>query len=475
MVGVGVCQSGTRSEQSDTTEPGVALPPTAVDLHSTASADGVSGPRRERWPRWVGYLAGTLAWLLIALVQFSRIPAQARDVLYAEDGQYFLADWINRPGIGLLFEPYAGYQHFVPRVLSGAVRWIFPAPLWGLALTFSACAVVSGIALTVYAIARSRRLSIPVSVAVAAIPVLLPLARLEAIGSVANLHWYFGYLMFWLLLFVPRTRLQAVAAGTAAAVAVLTEPQAMFLLPLVLVVVFRHRRASIPVVAGWVVGCVVQGLTVASFLGIRPYSFDDERSAFYGYLVNVVGTDISMRGTRLSTAVATFGWLGLSLMTVLVLCAVAAAAVLARDLDLRVVIVGGLAGSVVLWCASYFMNDHSMFRYAALVPGEVAFPLVRWGMTAAMLLLAACVVALQVAADRWPRARPVVGVALAAGVVVLALAAWRGDSTRVGPDWSDGVHEAEVSCDAGAGAVQVAAAPAGWSVRLPCTALPHTG
>ncbi|NNG37532.1 hypothetical protein [Nakamurella aerolata] len=121
------------------------------------------------------------------------------------------------------------------------------------------------------------------------------------------------------------------------------------------------------------------------------------------------------------------------------------------------------------------MNDHSMFRYAALVPGEVAFPLVRWGMTAAMLLLAAGVVALQVAADRWPRARPVVGVALAAGVVVLALAAWRGDSTRVGPDWSDGVHEAEVSCDAGAVAVQVAAAPGGWSVRLPCTALPHNG
>lgn len=124
------------------------------------------------------------------------------------------------------------------------------------------------------------------------------------------------------------------------------------------------------------------------------------------------------------------------------------------------------------------MNDHSQFRYASLVPGETTFPFVRWGMTAAMLLLAAGVVGLGALAERWPTARLAVGAALAVGVTVLVSAAWRGDSTRVGPDWSDAVRQAQASCGVGgtarggvAAVSKTAEVPAGWTVRLPCAEL----
>ena len=434
----------------------------AVALRSPAA----TVPDRRRRTRRALLLSAL--FLLASAADWGRLSRSDWDTFYAEDGRTFVGDWLAHPSPGLLLHEYAGYQQVLPRLLTFVVTRFAPVQLWAKVDSVLACTVVGGVACVVFVVSRDVVQSAAARVGLAAIPVLLPLARFEAVGDVANLHWYMLYLLPWVLLALPRSRVGAAGLGLVALVAVMTEPQCAMYLPLAVFVWFRQRPGR-PAVLGWVLGTVGQAITYAQTAGIRPSQLGGALSAMKGYAVNVLATDVVMDGSQLGSVVVRRGWWVLAVAGALVLAVIVDALVFGAP-RLRLAVAVVCLASVASWCASFFLNDHSAFDYDTMPTARLAdMPLVRWGTGAALLLAAVVPLAAEVLVRRFPRSRPV-GVGLVAGML-LVMAVWfhHGDTTRGGPQWNDGVRSGARSCAAGsARTVQVPSYPPGWAVTVPC-------
>ena len=410
-------------------------------------------------------IATTADWL--------RLPRTAWDTFYAEDGRTFVGDWADHPSSTLFFQPYAGYQHFLPRVITFLTTQLTPVSAWANVDSILACAVVGGVATLVLALSEDVVHSRTARCGLAAIPVLLPIARFEAVGNVANLHWYMLYLMPWLFLAVPRTRVGAAGLGLVAAAAVMTEPQCAIYFPLAAVLWFRQRESRATIV-GWSIGLAGQAVTYFAYAGIRPSHLTDLASSVKGFVINAVATDALPEGARLGPIIVRLGWWT---------TAVAGAAVLVLALlvyvygqgHLRTAVVVVVAAAGATWCASFFLNDHSAFDYDTMSAARLSvMPFVRWGTGAAMLLSAVVPLAADVVISRSNRSK-FVGTAMV-GTLVLVMCVWfaRGDTTRGGPHWNDGLRAAAPSCrlnPAGRSLsrfVSIPSYPAGWVISLPC-------
>ena len=164
-------------------------------------------------------------------------------------------DWV-------LFEPYAGYQHFVPRVASWLVVRLTPVEGSALGVGLAACLLVGTISALVYVYSRDI-LDVPVCrLGLAVVPILLPLAAHEAAGNLANLHSYLLYLVPFVLLATARSTAGGLAMAVVAASAALTEIQAAILVPLAVWRMVRGRRAR-PVGVAFLLGVAAQ---VVSYL-----------------------------------------------------------------------------------------------------------------------------------------------------------------------------------------------------------------
>lgn len=176
-----------------TAGPGVDVAPEPAD-----GPEPARGPGREfRVASVVAVVATVVAWL--------RMPVNTRGRLYAEDGQHFVSAWVNRPAAGLLVEPYAGYQHLVPRLVGGLVVWSVPKAGWAVAVNLIVCLILGGAAALIYVYSRDVVAFGPARVALALIIVVVPIAGQEPLGNLANLHWFLLYLLVWVLLAVPRS------------------------------------------------------------------------------------------------------------------------------------------------------------------------------------------------------------------------------------------------------------------------------
>ena len=128
--------------------------------------------------------------------------------------------------------PYAGYQHLIPRLASGLVIALVPPAGWALAINAIACLVVGTVAGLIYVFSRDVISFRPARVVLGLLAVMTPMAGLEALGNIANLHWFLLYLTPWLLLATPRSTLGAALMAVVAFVSVATEPQCAIFLPL---------------------------------------------------------------------------------------------------------------------------------------------------------------------------------------------------------------------------------------------------
>jgi len=192
------------------------------------------------------------------------------------------------------------------------------------------CGCISFLATRDLGLNRSLR------VAVGLLPILSPLAGFEAVGSIANLHWYMTYMLIWVFMAVPRRWLPQLAYGSLSAVAALTEPQTVILLPVLILQLVRTRGACWPIGIGWFVGFSGQLLTYLAHPLVRVSDFHDFGSAALGFTINVSGGTVFDTGRELGFVIMHTHWMVVVGWAVVLLGAGILATFLVRG-DLRIV------------------------------------------------------------------------------------------------------------------------------------------
>jgi len=433
------------------------------------TSDDPSRPWRRRAVVLVVVLAG-------ALVSWARLPEDVRGVVWAEDGRLFLQQRLDQGAWSSLVISYDGYQHLVPRLVTDLVVLVAAPGAYAVVLTATCCAVVGLVAGAVHLFARPRLRSDVASVGLALVVVLVPVAPLEVLGNVANLHWYFLFLLPFALLFRPATTRGTVGQSLALVLAALTEVQAVLFLPLVLLGV-RHRR-SWPGLAAFVVAVALQVWSTLTFPRVRgqapPLGADD---VALGYLAQPVTSLVSTSAREASVLLGEHGWR--LPVAVLVVVAVAWVTVLAARRSPRstLALVLLVAGPV-LWATDVVLNRSPLTEYgedgAALL--EQAGYL-RYAVVPAALLLCG----LPLAADRLidasrPGVRALAAVPLAALLAVAVVGGVPDRTTRTdGPDWSRSVQQVVADCRDDAPEGRILGAPAGWDVVVDCVVLVEEG
>ena len=243
-------------------------------------------PRRSRIWQTTLAVSFVIAATLLELGRQSGIPAWHS--LWAEDGQVFLQDAIDKPFAATLFEPVAGYMNLVPRLMATIVS-AFPLidAAWLVALMSSM--IVALVALFVYdesrTIIRDPRLRFVVAISV----ILLPAEAWELTANLTNLHWYLLFACFWAVISDLMDRRRLVTRAVVAFVAPLCDPLAVLLLPVaVRSYLIRRRRASLVVPAALIAGLAVQGLVVleAPAAPARTSAFHlEDLPAIFGFRV----------------------------------------------------------------------------------------------------------------------------------------------------------------------------------------------
>lgn len=405
--------------------------------------------------------------VVASAVTWLRLPAAGRDTLYAEDGSHFVNDWVIGGSVTTLFSPYAGYQHFVPRAATGLVTALLPVPTWANAVTWLACVVVGTVAALVYVASGSLTTSRLPRLALAAVVVMVPLAAEEAIANLANVHWYFLFLMPFVFLARPTRSLSSIAWGLVALVAALTEPQVIVFAPLAAWVLVRGRRAW-PAVAGWALGLTAQAASYLSQPRPRVDGLPPVGATVKGYLVNAVLGSLNAHGRVVGAVVERTGWVGPSLV-LLGFVAVAAVAMVRGGSRIRGAAVVLLLGSVAAWVGPYAFNNQA-YLYYDLPPNSHGLPLIRWGMTASMCLLALVPLA-AAALSRQSRRQRMARAALVGLVAVMSLSFVIGNDGRLPPHWQDEVSRGREVCGSGVTSVKLATSPSGYAVSMPCSVL----
>jgi hypothetical protein len=167
-------------------------------------------------------------------------------------------------------------------------------PLTDAALAFALAGVVVAAcgALVIFHASAGHIESVKLRALLAVALVLLPIAPMELIASGVEAPWYLLPVLFWAMLWRPRTR---PAMAVAAAIGFLTMASnilAVLLVPLLVARLYVLRRPREHAVsAGWLAGCLVQAAYVIP-LGLNSQSRLDhsltplrQSLAFYGHVV----------------------------------------------------------------------------------------------------------------------------------------------------------------------------------------------
>lgn len=432
-----------------------------------AFPDAVVVPAR-REPLVVG--AAAVGATVVQLYASGALP-RPYERIWAEDGPVFLTAAETRPLSSAILEPYAGYIHVVPRLLAEVVTW-FPAPWWALLVAVLACAVRTAIAcLTYYATAghipgRAAR------GALAVVVVTLPLASVEMLGNLANLHWYLTYGAVVAAFWSPTTRGGRVAQTSTIAAAALSNPLALGVAPVVLVRwVVRRSLAEGVLLASTVVAGAVQLFAVAGAereaMGILT---DPAFVSVYGSRVafgSVTGWSLAETAYTLRGAV--------KLIWVLEVVVLLTGIVTRRSWAFTL---GCVVASVGLYRAlmDYLPSGGSLLPGSTLDVGYSA----RYSAVPALLLLTALCSAAAGRRRRAPswEARPARGAAvvLAACYLVGVVVGVRPVVQHVAPAWPVAVAAAERQCSEGAtsGVARIAPFPP-WGMSIPCSTLDPAG
>lgn len=247
-------------------------------------------PARARGARVLGAVVQVAAVGIAAIAMLLRIPGRpAWRTIFGEDYFWFLTWAIKHPWH---WSAYAGYLQLVPRFIAQVVSYL---PLTDASLAFALAGVVVAAcsALFIFHASAGHIESVKLRVLLAAALVLLPIAPMELIGSAVNTPWYLLPVLFWAMLWRPRTRPAMAVAAAVGLLAVASNILAALLAPLLvarLYVLRRPREHAVSV--GWLAGCLVQAPFVIppalhghSRLHGNSLATPGQSLAFYGHVV----------------------------------------------------------------------------------------------------------------------------------------------------------------------------------------------
>lgn len=430
----------------------------------------------------IGIGSATAAWL--------RIPPLARDTLWAEDGRTFLQAALNQGPFLSLFDPYAGYLHTIPRIISSLIVQFVAVPQYAYAMTAATCIVAGFAAGVVYLCSQSVVPWVPARVLLAAVTVLAPLEPREVLGNAANLHSIMFWMLLWMLFYRPKSRHGSLALGIIALLAALTEIQSMFLLPLLLVGLRDRRRW--PLRAGFVLGVSIQ--LAVTLLWPRGWSTNPAvglPSILYGFLINSVAP-LWLPQSSIGPALVAGG----PLLTMVLALPVVAAAIFGvrRGTTVQRVAISALAAAaMVVYAASVLDNPNAFYDYASFTRAELqSVWLARYGVVPSMMLIALVVVALSTGLSTGVRPRPAKPlssgpavrfppgwrVATLAAVALLLLVQFVPQSTRRsgGPAWQPQIDSVADTCQGSRDSlVEQLNETIGWKVSIRCGVLEQYG
>jgi hypothetical protein len=270
-------------------------------------------------PEWL-FIAALFA--LAILLQMLRIGwSISLHSLWAEDGPIYFSGAVHNGFGGSLFDTYATYLVFVPRLI-GEVAGLMPLQDAPAAISILSGAVVALSGWIVWEATAGLIESPWLRGALVLLTVLAPVGGLESTDSGAYVPWYMLFATFWILLWRPRTSLVAGGAGLFALLTGLSTPGVWFFIPVALMrtICVRDRRDGL-LLAGYWAGAAVQ-VPILAFNKEESVTPVWTHDIWTSYLQRVV--DGTFLGLKLGgKAWDHLGWPLLIVLTLLLLAALA--------------------------------------------------------------------------------------------------------------------------------------------------------
>jgi hypothetical protein len=365
-----------------------------------------------------------------------RMTGPAFDRVWAEDGAVFFTDAHNH-GLQALAWTYSDYLHTVPRLVAQIITAL-PLTWIAAALTIVA-SLLSGVIAMLILNAATSVLPRLWAMAVASSVVLTPILAVESLGNLANLQFSLLAVLAWLTAVSNSSRLWRAATATFALFTALTTPLAILVLPASVIAHGWRMAWRHPVVLPALIGCAVQ--TAAIVVGhTSPFLNPSIRPPLGLHFDAVINA-----GERLGLpAAVTVAMTGAAAITSSVVVWLAARVVPAR----RRVILGLLyaTGALLVFC---------------VIGGGKIIP--RYGVAPSVLIFSIVALLLAEASIR----RQLVAVAL--GLVVVAVWFPAAAVRLSGPSWNEQAAAYNSACTEGVEQVRIAWSPTGWgSTMLNC-------
>jgi hypothetical protein len=267
----------------------------------------------------------------IFLFAFAVIVARRPDAVFnaqffAEDGRNWFADAYNYGWWRVLFKPYEGYLHIVPR-LAAALALLVPTVRAALVENLTAIAIQ---AIPVNLMLSSRSApwgSLRFRALLAALYLFLPNTR-EMVGTVAESQWFLALIALLVLVALPpQSRMVRAFDLSALVLCSLTGPFCIFLFPIAAFLMWRTARWQPSAVL--FIGCITQALSLFLHFPSRLHpTLGANLEGFVRILAGQVylGTLLGGNGLSLLLSAHTLAWIAVIGILVMVLCASSAPA-----------------------------------------------------------------------------------------------------------------------------------------------------
>jgi hypothetical protein len=427
---------------------------------------------------------GPLRWLLIGALLTLAILLQMLRVgwsislhsLWAEDGAVYFSGAVHNGFGGSLFDTYATYLVFVPRLI-GEVADLLPLQDAPAAISILSGATVALSGWIVWEATAGLIESPWLRGSLALLTVLVPVGGLESTDSAAYVPWYMLFATFWIVLWRPRTTFTAAGAGLFALLTGLSTPGVWFFIPVALLrtVAIRDRR-DLLLLAGYWTGAAVQ-VPVLAFNKEEAVTPLWTHDIWTSYLQRVI--DGAFLGLKLGGK----GWEHIGWPLLIALCALLgvglAYAIARTNLSARLLALLAIPISLVMFVVSV---------YQRAVGEEMVWHAHQWSEAAGRYAIVPSLLLFSVAAvmlDRRSRRRQGEGRprffawGLAALAVVVVAFSFHVENAEVrgAPPWDASLdHSAEVCESEPPGAeTGVATSPPTWSLNIPCDELAKFG